>query len=45
MAEDSIWHNQLEALGVIRMDKGIQIVYGAKVSSVAVDVRDILGGY
>lgn len=45
VAEDQVWKNELEALGVIRLNTGIQIVYGAKVAGVAVDVRDILGGY
>lgn len=45
VAEDDIWKGQLEALGVVRMEKAIQIIYGAKVAGIAVDVRDVLGGY
>lgn len=45
VAEDGIWKGQLEALGVIRLATGVQIVYGARVASVAVDVREELGGY
>lgn len=45
VASDDVWNNQLGALGVIRLKKGVQIVYGAKVSSVAVEVREELGGY
>src|SRR5699024_8428142 len=45
VVDDDTWKNDLEALGVIRLEKGVQIVYGAKVASVAVDVREELGGY
>ncbi|MDF7637998.1 PTS transporter subunit EIIC [Lactobacillus sp. ESL0791] len=45
VVDDAVWKRDLEALGVIHLDKGIQIVYGAKVAGIAVDVRDKLGGY
>lgn len=45
VAPDPVWKDQLEALGVIHVGKGVQIVYGARVASVAVDVREKLGGY
>lgn len=43
VVSDEEWKQKLQALGVIRLNKGIQIVYGAKVSSVAVDVKEELG--
>lgn len=39
---DEIWKRDLEAMGVIRMNTGIQIVYGAHVASVAVDVKEAM---
>lgn len=45
VAPDPVWKKDLEALGVIHVGKGVQIVYGARVASVAVDVREKLGGY
>lgn len=43
IASDEIWKNDLEALGVVRLNKEFQIIYGARVAGVAVDVRDALG--
>lgn len=42
VAEDALWKKELEAMGVIRMDKGIQIIYGAHVASVALDVKEAM---
>ena len=47
VAPDSVWTNNLNALGIIHLGDGkaLQIVYGAQVASIAVDVRDKLGDY
>ena len=45
VAADSVWKNELKAMGVVRVNNGIQIIYGAHVAGIAVDVRDALGGY
>jgi len=45
VADDNLWKNELQAMGVVRVNNGIQIIYGAHVASIAVDVRDALGGY
>ena len=41
-AEDDVWKKQLQAMGVVRLGNAIQIIYGAHVASVAVDVREVL---
>ncbi|RHW51197.1 hypothetical protein DS831_04010 [Bombilactobacillus bombi] len=45
VVSDDIWKKEIEALGVVHMGKGIQIVYGANVAAIAVDVREKLGDY
>ncbi|CAM3599069.1 PTS transporter subunit EIIC [Erysipelothrix urinaevulpis] len=40
---DYLWKNSLEAMGVIRLDNAVQIIYGAHVASVSADVRFELG--
>lgn len=43
VASDQVWKSQLEAMGVIRFDGAVQVIYGAHVASIAVDVRHELG--
>lgn len=42
VAKDDVWKKECEAMGIIRMNKGIQIIYGAHVASVAVEVKEAM---
>lgn len=41
--DDQTWKQQLNAMGVVRMEKGIQIIYGPAVITIAREVKEILG--
>lgn len=43
MAPDTVFKKELKAMGVVHIGNAAQIIYGAFVSSVAVDVREVLG--
>ena len=43
VADDNVWKNQLEAMGVVRFEGAVQVIYGAHVAGVAGDVRHVLG--
>lgn len=43
VAEDHIWKQQLKAIGVVRMEKSIQIIYGPSVITIAQQVKEVLG--
>lgn len=42
VAEDSVWIEQLDAKGVVRSKKALQIIYGPRVISVATTVKEAL---
>ncbi|SHJ54937.1 PTS transporter subunit EIIC [Paramaledivibacter caminithermalis] len=42
VSENSIWVEELEAHGVVRNNKGFQIIYGPRVISIATAVKDVL---
>lgn len=42
-AEDNVWIKSLEAIGVVRVKGGLQVIYGANVISIASDVKEALG--
>lgn len=42
-ANDKVWKQQLNAIGVVRMEKGIQIIYGPAVITIAQGVKEALG--
>lgn len=43
LADDSVWKKRLNAIGVVRMEKGAQIIYGPKVITIAQEVKEALG--
>ena len=42
-AGDEVWKKELNAIGVVRMPKGIQVIYGANVITIASGIKDALG--
>ncbi|TNH96260.1 PTS transporter subunit EIIC [Aeromonas sobria] len=42
-ATDDVWIKKLNAIGVVRMPKGIQIIYGANVITIASSIKEALG--
>lgn len=42
VAEDSVWVERLEAQGVVRNNKGFQIIYGPRVMAIATKVKEEL---
>jgi PTS system maltose and glucose-specific IIC component len=42
VADDDLWKDYLEALGVVRADNSIQIIYGVRVQNITTNVKDIL---
>ncbi|MFA1562782.1 PTS transporter subunit EIIC [Aliivibrio fischeri] len=42
-ASDQVWKQQLNAIGVVRMNKGIQVIYGANVITIASGIKEVLG--
>lgn len=42
-ASDEVWKKELNAIGVVRMPKGIQVIYGANVITIASGLKDALG--
>ncbi|MEZ9601370.1 glucose PTS transporter subunit EIIB, partial [Vibrio sp. 10N.286.46.A8] len=42
-ASDKVWKQQLNAIGVVRMNKGIQVIYGANVITIASGIKEALG--
>jgi PTS system maltose and glucose-specific IIC component len=42
VADDDAWKNYLEALGVVRSGKSLQIIYGVRVTTVLTKIKDIL---
>ncbi len=45
VAEDALWKQHLEAIGVVRSNenKNLQVIYGVRVGSILTKVKDILG--
>jgi PTS system maltose and glucose-specific IIC component len=43
VSTDDIWKNELNAVGVVRSGKALQVIYGPKVTEISSDVRGILG--
>lgn len=42
-ADDNFWKKELNAIGVVRMPKGIQVIYGANVITIASGIKEALG--
>lgn len=42
-SNDQTWKQDLNAIGVVRMNKGIQVIYGANVITIASNVKEALG--
>ncbi len=38
-----MWKQHLEALGVVRSQNALQIIYGVRVTSLLTKIKDILG--
>lgn len=43
VSDDFIWKNEMNAAGVVRSGKALQVIYGPKVPGISADVREILG--
>jgi len=43
VAEDAMWKQHLEAMGVVRSQNALQIIYGVRVTSLLTKVKDVLG--
>jgi len=43
VVEDAMWKQHLEALGVVRSQNALQIIYGVRVTSLLTKIKDILG--
>lgn len=43
VVEDAMWKQHLEAMGVVRSQNALQIIYGVRVTSLLTKVKDILG--
>lgn len=43
VADDSKWKNDMEALGTVRGDHSIQVIYGVRVINLTTRVKDLLG--
>ena len=39
---DDVWKKQLQALGVIRRENAIQVVYGTKVTNIMTDINEVM---
>lgn len=44
VGSDTLFTNQLGAMGVVRFDESLQIIYGAQVAGIAADINYILEG-
>lgn len=42
VADEKVWKNDLEALGVVRNNKYFQIIYGTRVTTLTTKVKDVL---
>ena len=42
IVSDDVWKKQLKALGVIRKENAIQVVYGTQVTNVMTDINAVL---
>ena len=42
IVSDEVWKKQLQALGVIRRENAIQVVYGTKVTNIMTDINEVM---
>lgn len=43
VVDDAMWKQHLEAMGVVRSQNALQIIYGVRVTSLLTKVKDVLG--